>query len=118
MIKTGDDTIRNVSWLSDSEEKRILDFLQGALYCWCNTKANDWFSVPLFMGGDNREDWNQTPLGILYDKHITDGKTHKEAWDLAGQESGLLLKKVVKLDKRSFETKEAYPARQYRWVKD
>jgi hypothetical protein len=35
MISRGDDTIRNVYGLSETEEKSIMAFLQGAVYCWC-----------------------------------------------------------------------------------
>ncbi|MDR2659527.1 MAG: hypothetical protein LBC27_06010 [Spirochaetaceae bacterium] len=69
------------------------------------------------MGGFNRDDWDNTPLGVLYKKHIhQDGKTHDEAWRLAGQEADIILKKVIKSDKRNFETKEDDQIRKYKWV--
>jgi len=116
MIISGNETIRDVAWLSSVEEQRIMDFLQGAVYCYCNNRQGEWFSVIEIMGGLNRNDWVNTPLGVLYDKHIHDGKSHEEAWTLAGQEEGNILKKVIKLDKRKFETEEAQPSRKYRWM--
>jgi hypothetical protein len=67
------------------------------------------------MGGDNR-DWSKTPLEILYNKHIRDGKSAQEAFDNAGRESGWLLKRVVNDDKRQFETEETPINRKYRWL--
>ena len=68
------------------------------------------------IGCLNRDDWSNTPLGVLYDKYIKDGKTHNYAWTQAGQEEGKILKKVIKLYKRKFATEETYPARKYKWV--
>ena len=116
MIFSGDDTIREVAWLSPEDEQRIMDFLQGAIYCYCNNRKGEWFSVREIMGGSNRDDWDKTPLGILYNQHIQNGKSHDEAWDLAGQEEGKLLKKTIKQDKRNFETKKEEQIRKYKWV--
>jgi len=116
MIIRGDDTIRGVSWISHEEERRIMDFLQGAVYCFCNNHRDEWFSAIELMGGLNRDNWTNTPLGVLYDKHINDGKDHEEAWALAGQEEGKILKKVIQNDQRQFETEESFPARKYRWI--
>jgi hypothetical protein len=93
-----------------------MDFLQGAIYCHCNNGKNEWLSVRVIMGGLNRDDWEKTPLGILYKQHIQKGKSDDEAWTLAGQEAGKLLKKAIKQDERNFETKEDEQIRKYKWV--
>jgi hypothetical protein len=108
--------IQDVAWLSETEEQRMMDFLQGAVYCWCGNHRNEWFSAREFMGGPNREAWDKTPLGRLYDRHIEEGKSPDDAWNLAGQEEGKLLKKVINRDARSFETKTEALIRQYKWV--
>jgi hypothetical protein len=115
MISKGDATLRDVSGLSDTEKKSIVDFLQGAVYCWCKNNKGKWFTMLDLMGGDNR-DWSKTPLEILYNKHIQNGKTVKEAFDNAGKESGWLLKKVINNDRRQFETEETDINRKYRWL--
>ena len=67
------------------------------------------------MGGDNRG-WNGTPLQTLYDKHVLNGKTPDEAFEVAGQESGWLLKETVHRDERQFETESTAINRRYRWL--
>jgi hypothetical protein len=113
---SSDDAIYDVTWLQPADEQRIMDFLQGAVYYYCNNRQGEWFSAIEIAGSRNRDDWDNTPLGKLHNKHKQDGKTHDEAWRLAGQEVGKILNKVIKLDKRNFETEEAYPARKYRWI--
>jgi hypothetical protein len=117
MISKSNNTLRNVFGLSDAEEKSIKDFLQGSVYCWCKNKKGTWFSLLDLMGGDNR-DWSGTPLETLYKKHIQDGKSEKDAFVSAGQESGWLLKKVIHSDKRKFETEETEINRKYRWLEN
>jgi len=115
MISKGDDTIRNVSGLSKLDEKSIMAFLQGAVYCWCKNNKSERFTIIELMGGENR-DWNGTPLQILYDRQIQEGKNEKEAFDNAGRDCGWLLKKVIHSDKRRFETEETGINRGYTWV--
>jgi hypothetical protein len=115
MINKGDDMLREVSGISEVEKKGIMDFLQGSVYCWCKNNKGKWFSMLDLMGGDNR-DWSGTPLEILYNKHIQNGKTVKEAFENAGKESGWLLKRVIHDDKRPFETEKTEINRKYRWL--
>ena len=117
MICRGDDTLRAVSGLSDTERQRIMDFLQGSVYCWCKNRRDEYFSMADLMGGDNR-DWDHTPLIVLYTKHIQSGKTPEDAFETAGQESGWLLKHAIHADKRRFETEETPKIRKYRWLGD
>ncbi|MDR2434364.1 MAG: hypothetical protein LBD47_07330 [Treponema sp.] len=117
MIVKGEDTIREVAGLSQEERERISAFLQGAVYCWCKNRKEEWFSMLELMGGDNN-DWTGTPLQMLHDKEIENGKSKEEAYDNAGKNSGWLLKKVIFDDKRRFETEETPINRRYRWLLD
>lgn len=42
-IIKGDKTIRTVNGITPEEEQRIIDFLQGAVYCWCKTEKMNGF---------------------------------------------------------------------------
>jgi hypothetical protein len=118
MIVKGDDTVRDVGGISKEQEKSIMDFLQGAVYCWCKNNKGEYFSLLELMGGDNR-DWSGTPLEILCNKHTKNGEFTKEGFDNAGRDCGWLLKKVIYSDeKRQFETKETPINRAYRWLEN
>ena len=95
--------IREVKGISPEEKQRILDFLQGAVYCWCKNRKNEWFSMRDLMGGENSS-WDGTPLYALYLKHIKAGKSVEEAIESAGIDSGWLLKKMLDEDSRFFDT--------------
>ena len=97
------------------EKQRIRDFLQGAVYCWCKNRQDEWFSLRILMGGENY-DWNGTPLMALYEKQVKAGVSGQAAVDQAGKEGGWLLKRVISDDDRVFETKEEEQNRKYRWI--
>lgn len=101
--------IREVNGISEEQKKRILDFLQGAVYCWCKNRKDEWFAARDLLGGENYF-WQGTPLLALYEKT----KDVKQA----GKDAGWLLKKVICEDKRSFQTKKEGLVRQYRWNGD
>lgn len=92
----------------------ICKFLQGAVYCWCKNRKDEWFSMRDLMGGDNFY-WQETPLMALFEKHKALGKNDDAANKEAGKESGWLLKHVIDKDKRNFETKKEELIRKYRW---
>lgn len=99
----------------EEDKKEIYYFLKGAVYCWCNKHPEEWFSMRDFMGGNNYY-WEGTPLEALYRKHIASGKTKEQAIEAAGKDSGWLLKKVIKEDKkREFYTKKEELIRKYKW---
>ena len=77
--------IHEVSGISSDEKIRIIAFLQGAVYCWCKNRPDEWFSLRDLMGGDNYH-WDGTPLMTLYTKHTSLGSTHDEAVDKAGKD--------------------------------
>ena len=113
MIIIGNKELRSVSVISADEERDIMNFLQGAVYCWCKNRKNEWFSLRDLMGGDNYC-WNDTPMIKLWEKH---SKLEKDdPVGEAGKDGGWLLKKVVHKDKRKFETKEEDVIRKYRWI--
>jgi hypothetical protein len=45
-----------------------VNFLQGAVYCWCKNQPNKRFALRDLMGGDNSH-WEGTPLIVLYEKY-------------------------------------------------
>ncbi|HCL57855.1 MAG TPA: hypothetical protein DHW82_12730 [Spirochaetia bacterium] len=107
--------IRDVKDLNEADKIRIKDFIQGAVYCWCKNKKDEWFSVRDLFGGDNFY-WNGTPLYSLYDKQLQ--KKTKDPVDEAGKDIGWLLKKVLLEDKRVFNTKKENMIRKYLWISD
>ena len=113
MIVSGNNELREVLGISADEERDITNFLQGAVYCWCKNRKNEWFSLRDLMGGDNYY-WNDTPMIKLWEKHSNLKKA--DPVDEAGKDGGWLLKKVVQKDKRKFETKEEDRIRKYRWI--
>lgn len=101
-----DSMIKDVSGISPEQEQRILDYLQGAVYCWCKNKKDEWFAARDFLGGDNFY-WEGTPMYALY------AKSNDE--ERAGIEAGWLLKKMIKNDKRTFNTEVKGRVRHYLW---
>lgn len=113
MIKKGNDEIRRVNGIDEQSMNDIEYFLQGAIYCWCKNRKNEWFSLRNLMGGDNYY-WQGTPLIALYEKHEDLGKD--DPVGDAGKDGGWILKKVIKDDDRKFETKTEEMIRKYRWL--
>jgi len=105
--------IRKVKNISEQEEQSIIDFFQGSIYSWCNNNAG-WFSLRDLMGKDNYY-WQQTPLYVLYEKHLHKGSS--VSVKLAGKDAGWLLKKTILRDKRIFDTKREEMIRKYKWNK-
>lgn len=107
--------IRSVTGLSELEEQRIRDFLQGAVYIWSKNRRNEWFGLRDLMGGENYF-WNGTPLIRLWEKHTNRGLSDDDAVAAAARDGGWLLKSVIDQDRRPFETREEALIRQYRWT--
>ena len=68
MALTSDARLKNVTRLLPADRDRILDFLQGGVYCWCKNRPTEWFSLRDLMGGENFF-WQGTPLIALWIKH-------------------------------------------------
>lgn len=106
----------DVEYLCDCKKEKIMAFLQGAIYCWCKNRKEEYFSVPELLGGENY-DWNSTPLIALYEHYIGEKESHDEAVYHAGLDVGTLLKQVVRKDDRRFSSlKEGTRARKYLWI--
>ena len=114
MFLTKEDVPRTVTGISDSERQAAIDFLQGAVYCWCKNKPDKWFALRDLMGGDNTY-WSGTPLMPIYDKHSH--LDEEQAFSAAAKDAGWLLKHVIFSDKRIFDTKKAGLVRHYKWLK-
>lgn len=106
---------KKVYGFSDEELRLMKAFLQGAVYCWCKNRKDEWFAARDLIGGDNYY-WSGTPLLPLYTYYL-DGNddNHDYAVVEAGKAAGRLLKEVLINDKRTFETEKGYTLR-YRWT--
>ncbi|WP_308603522.1 hypothetical protein [uncultured Fibrobacter sp.] len=113
MFLNADEKVRNVNGISEEQKRKIMDFLQGAVYCWCNSCPGKWFSLQSLMGGKNSY-WQGTPLYILYEIAAGEGDG-ESAENMAARKAGWLLKSVLKSDKRTFETKEGFRKKYFRW---
>lgn len=112
MIINDNSKVIPIDGITTNEEQRIIDFLQGAVYCWCKNRKDEWFALRDLMGGENYY-WKGTPLMILYEKNENiNGDTAEEA---AAKDAGWILKKMISNDKREFETKKDFQTRKYKW---
>lgn len=105
--------LRVISGMSNSDMERAMDFFQGAVYCWCKNRPDEWFALRNLMGGENTY-WLDTPLAIIYRKyaHLSDS----EAFEAAAKDAGWILKRVISSDKRLFDTEVRELVRHYRWT--
>lgn len=112
-------TIIEVDGISVAKKRRICDFLQGAVYCWCKNRKDEWFAARDLLGGDNFY-WEGTPLLALYKKHVKLGTP--DPVGAAAKDAGWMLKFVIEQDKRRFHTKKVttpkFPIRMYQWDGD
>ncbi|MGD0037570.1 MAG: hypothetical protein ABSC53_09790 [Bacteroidota bacterium] len=115
MALTPPSQLREVYGITENEKDRIRNFLQGAVYCWCKNRKDEWFSLRDLMGGKNYY-WEGTPLVVLYEKQERAGVPNQSAIEQAGKEAGWLLKRVISDDLRRFETQEEELVRKYRWI--
>jgi hypothetical protein len=106
--------IRQVPGLTDEQSKEIRTFFQGAIYCWCKNGPREWFSLRDLMGGENVL-WDDTPLEVLWRRHEHHGK---HGFRAASIEAGRLLQRVLKDDRRTFETMRKNTLCFYRWTGD
>uniref|UniRef100_UPI004049B690 hypothetical protein n=1 Tax=Gelidibacter sp. TaxID=2018083 RepID=UPI004049B690 len=104
----------NVQGINQLDNQKICNYIQGSVYSWSKNKPNEWFTTSSLFGKENF-DWQGTPMQVLYDKHINQGKSHKEAIKFAGRDAGHLLKKVLQKDKRIFDVDKSWKNR-YKWI--
>ena len=114
MLIKGNNIVRSVSGISETQEAKIYSFLQGAVYCWCKNLNDKEFALRDLMGGENFE-WTGTPLYTLWEKHKKLGADNPVK--SAGIDAGWILKKVILNDKRKFELRESELTNKYRWIK-
>ena len=108
-------THNGVNGFSERELNLMRAFLQGAVYCRCKNRKDEWFAARDLLGGDNYY-WQGTPLMPLYDYYLNGNEeNHDYAVEEAGKAAGRLLKEVLINDKRTFETEKGY-TRMYRWT--
>lgn len=113
---TTDETIKGVNGISQHQKDLIKAYLQGAVYCWCNSeRRNDTFYARDFLGGANYF-WEDTPVEVLY-RHYMDAsdQNHDYAFTEAAKAAGRLLKAVLHDDKRIFEVYDGF-TKGYRWI--
>jgi hypothetical protein len=99
--------IREIQGITVLQQQRILDFLQGAVYCWCKNRKDEWFTAQALLGGENF-DWQGTPMMVLFEK--------SGSIEQAGKDAGWLLKMMLHNDKRTYESSSNGWVKQYRWI--
>lgn len=113
-----DDALRTPQSVQEMENRGFKSaavlFLKGAVYQFIVDNPNRDFCVRDLLGGQNRN-WKCTPLQYLYDFHIRNKKTEKDAYDQAAKDAGWLLKEVLHDDQRYYfdNSHETYFARVY-----
>lgn len=116
MLKGDNTATCKVSGINDSALEKMKAYLQGAVYCWCNTRGEEPFCAYDFLGGDNN-DWKGTPLNELYQHYLACGKDHEYAYDQAAKAASRILKQVLSEDARHFGTEKRFQSRLYWWMK-
>ena len=115
MLNNYNGTCKGVNGFTDEEIAAMRNFLQGAVYCWCKNRRDEWFAARDLLGGDNYY-WEGTPLYSLYDYYLDGDEDNNDyAVEEAGKAAGRLLKSVIVDDMRIFETREGY-TREYKWT--
>ncbi|MFZ0827959.1 MAG: hypothetical protein WAO02_11105 [Verrucomicrobiia bacterium] len=107
--------LRDVKGISDAERTSIMAFMQGAVYSWVKNRMGEPFAVWDLVGGENF-DWDGTPLVVLYEKHINQGKSNAKAIEAAAKDLGWLTKTMLAEDKRTFVPSKAGLVSHYEWV--
>lgn len=82
--------------------KDIRNYLLGAINCFVRQKNSDWFRAKDIIIND----WNGTPLQVIYDFFESKGLSEEEARKQAGMCLGKILKKIISDDLRIFETRK------------
>ena len=106
--------VRTITGISDHDLEKCRVFLQGAVYCWCKNRKNEWFALRDLVGGDNTE-WDGIPLDAVYQKHIANLAPDR-AYAEAARDAGWILKRVIADDQRVFDTQILDEVRHYQWL--
>lgn len=106
---------RAVHGICARQQRDIMNFLQGAVYCWCKNRKGEPFAARDLLGGDNYY-WQDTPMMVLYDYYKNgDDANYEYAVEEAGKAAGRLLYHLLYDDKREFKTWVEY-TRMYKWT--
>lgn len=106
---------RAVHGISEQQQRDIMHFLQGSVYCWCKNRKGEPFAARDLLGGDNYY-WQDTPMMALYEYYLNgNNNNHDYAVEEAGKAAGRLLYQLLYYDKREFETWVEY-TRMYEWT--
>lgn len=109
--------LREPSNLGSNDRDLIRAFMQGAIYCWVKNQPNKPFAVRDLVGGLNTN-WNQTPLQVLYDRHINAGRAEEVAFDMAAKDIGWIVKTLLSEDRRIFQVDNSGFVNTYRMIGD
>lgn len=103
-----DSRIINTNIVDYMEKQNIILFLDQIITKWINKNTTKWFSIKdlLDFHIGQHENWNATPLQVLYDYFINKRKSHEKAFDLAGNAAGKILKETVHKRQEKFDTKK------------
>lgn len=112
-----DNKIINTYIVNTAEKNDIISYLDQIISGWINKSPNEWFNFKDLLDFylSQHENWNGTPLQVLYDNYIKKGKNHEQALDLAGKSVGKLLKETVHKREEKFDTEKGY-LRRYKLV--
>ena len=114
LLKSVLDPEKGVIGLTQEDEDKIKAFIQNAVYVHCNIKPDEWFAGRDLMGGENSEDWLNTPLRVIYEHHANNGD-NDYAFKETGKAFGRYLKIVLQNDKREFESRDGGLVKNYKW---
>lgn len=110
-----EDALRPVPGLARTDQIRIKAFLQGAVYCWCANRPDEWFTLRELLGEPAQ--WGEsTPLRALIVKHLMT-KPREVALTAAARDGACILQEAMFEDARLFESMQDAVARKYRWVR-
>lgn len=91
--------------------KDIQNYLLGAINCFIRRNNDTWFKAKDIIIND----WNGTPLQVIYDFFESKGLSEEEARKQAEMCLGKILRKVIFDDQRTFETRKTQDnPREYR----
>lgn len=112
-----DNKIINTYIVNTAEKNDIISYLDQIISGWINKSPNEWFNFKDLLDFylSQHENWNGTPLQVLYDNYIKKGKNHEQALDLAGKSVGKILKETVHKRQEKFDTEKGY-LRRYKLV--
>ena len=112
-----DNKIINTYIVNTAEKNDIISYLDQIISGWINKSPNEWFNFKDLLDFylSQHENWNGTPLQVLYDNYIKKVKNHEQALDLAGKSVGKILKETVHKRQEKFDTEKGY-LRRYKLV--